>query len=155
VQADVYEKDIAAIRQGQSVMMSIDAYPGETFTGRLTYVSDVLDPTTRAAKVRCEAPNADGRLKLEMFATIHIPTLMGRDAVMIPRAAVQQMDGQSVVFVRTGDGQFQKRGVRLGSSSDGWVEIVDGVKTGEPVVTDGVFILKSELEKQQFGEHEH
>jgi cobalt-zinc-cadmium efflux system membrane fusion protein len=155
VQADVYEKDIALIGEGQEVKILVDAYPGETFVGTLTYVSDFLDPQTRTAKVRCEVLNREGRLKLEMFATIHIPTRMSREAVMISMAAVQQIDDQAVVFVKIGDTQFQKRGVRLGAQSDGWVEVLSGVKAGEQVVTQGAFMLKSELKKQEFKEEEH
>jgi cobalt-zinc-cadmium efflux system membrane fusion protein len=150
-QADVYEKDIASIHEGQEVKVLVDAYPGEAFTGKITYVSDVLDPKTRTAKVRCEVPNPQGRLKLEMFATIQIPTPMGREAVMIPMAAIQQMDDKPVVFVKTGDTEFQKREVDLGAQSDGWVEIKNGVKAGEAVVTQGSFYLKSTLLREQIG----
>jgi len=154
VQADVYEKDIAAIHRGQEAKVFVDAYPGETFLGKITYVSDFLDPKTRTAKVRCEVPNRDSRLKLEMFATILIPMRAGREAVMIPATAVQQIDNQPVVFVRIGDTQFQKRNVRLGAQSDGWIEVTNGMKAGEPVVTQGSFYLKSTLLRQQIGEGE-
>jgi cobalt-zinc-cadmium efflux system membrane fusion protein len=154
VQADVYEKDIASIREGQEVKVLVDAYPGETFVGKITYVSDFLDPKTRTAKVRCEVPNPDGRLKLEMFATIQIPTPIGREAVMIPTAAVQQIDDKPVVFVKTGDTQFQKRDVQLGNQSDGWVEVKSGLKAGEVVVTQGSFYLKSMLLREQIGGEE-
>ncbi|MBI4469598.1 MAG: efflux RND transporter periplasmic adaptor subunit [Acidobacteria bacterium] len=155
VQADVYEKDIAAIRRGQEASILINAYPGETFIGRITYVSDALDPKTRTAKVRCEVPNGHGRLKLEMFATIQIPIAKSQQAVMIPRTAVQEIDDKPAVFVKTGDTAFEKREVELGAPSNGWIEVIRGVKAGEPVVTDGVFVLKSELKKKEFGQHEH
>lgn len=151
VQADVYEKDLAAIHKGQEVKVFVDAYPGETFVGKITYVSDFLDPKTRTAKVRCEVPNRDGRLKLEMFATIQIPTPKGQEVVVIPTSAVQQIDNQPVVFVRISDTQFQRREVQLGAQSDGWVEVKSGVKTGEVVVTQGSFYLKSTLLREQIG----
>lgn len=151
VQADVYEKDIASIHEGQQVTVLLDAYPGESFIGKITYVSDFLDPKTRAAKVRCEVPNPDGRLKLEMFATIHIPTPRGREAVMIPAVAVQRIDDRSVVFVKVGDTRFQRRDIQLGTQSDGWVEVKSGVKAGESVVTQGSFYLKSTLLREQIG----
>jgi cobalt-zinc-cadmium efflux system membrane fusion protein len=154
VQADVYEKDIASIHQGQEVKFLVDAYPGETFVGKITYVSDFLDPKTRTAKVRCEVPNPQGRLKLEMFATIHIPTPMGREVVMIPTAAVQQIDDKPVVFVKISDTEFQKREIQLGTQSDGWVEVKSGVRAGEVVVTQGGFYLKSTLLREQIGEGE-
>jgi cobalt-zinc-cadmium efflux system membrane fusion protein len=155
VQGDVYEKDIAAIRQGQQVKVTVNAYPGETFTGRITYLSDVLDPQTRTAKVRCEVANPRGLLKLEMFATIQIPTGVQRETLMIPAAAVQQVDNESIVFVKVDENKFEKREVELGAQSDGWVEVRDGLKEGEKVVTAGAFMLKSHLKKEEFGEHEH
>ncbi|MEW5993097.1 MAG: efflux RND transporter periplasmic adaptor subunit, partial [Candidatus Zixiibacteriota bacterium] len=133
VQADVYEKDIASIREGQEVKILVDAYQGETFTGKLCYVSDFLDPQTRTAKVRCEVPNLQGRLKLEMFATIHIPTRMSQKAMMIPTEAVQQIDDQAAVFVKIGDTDFQKRKIQIGTQSDGWIEVLSGVTSGEKV----------------------
>lgn len=155
VQGDVYEKDIAAIRQGQQVTVVVNAYPGETFTGRITYLSDVLEPQSRTAKVRCEVANPRGLLKLEMFATIQIPTGVKRDTLMIPEAAVQQVDNESVVFVKIDEKRFEKREVVLGAQSDGRVEVREGLKEGEKVVTVGAFMLKSHLKKEEFGEHEH
>lgn len=154
VLADVYEKDLALIREGQEVKIVMDAYPGEAFRGKLTYVSDFLDPKTRTAKVRCEVRNLQARLKLDMFATIHIPTPIGLEAVMIPTSAVQQIDNQPVVFVRLNDTQFQRREVQLGAQSDGWVEVKSGVKAGEAVVTQGSFYVKSALLREQIGGEE-
>lgn len=152
VQGDVYEKDIAAIRQGQQVNVTVNAYPGETFTGRITYLSDALDPQTRTAKVRCEVANPKGLLKQEMFAAIQIPTGVQRETLMIPAAAVQQIDNESVVFVQVDETKFEKREVGLGVQSNGWVEVREGLKEGEKVVTAGAFMLKSHLKKEEFGE---
>lgn len=154
VLADAYEKDIALIRQGQEARIITDAYPGEVFRGRITYVSDMLDPKTRAAKVRCEVPNPDGRLKLDMFVTVELPTPVGRQTLMVPSAAIQQIDDQPVVFVKTGEAQFERRNVQLGASSDGWVEVTSGVRQGEPVVTEGSFHLKSALLRERIGGEE-
>lgn len=149
VQADVYEKDIAFIRQGQEVKIEVAAYPGETFTGKITYVTDFLDPKTRTARVRCEVPNPHSRLKLEMFASIQIPTAAQREVLMIPTSAVQQIQDKPVVFVKIGDAEFQKREVQLGPQSDGWVELTGGLKAGEVVAAQGSFYLKSTLLKDQ------
>ncbi|MEW5993100.1 MAG: efflux RND transporter periplasmic adaptor subunit [Candidatus Zixiibacteriota bacterium] len=154
VQADVYEKDISSIHRGQEVKIIVDAYPGETFFGKISYVSDFLDPKTRTAKVRCEVPNHQGRLKLEMFATIQIPSHLGREAVMIPTTAVQQIDDKPVVFIKISDSEFQKRDAQLGFQSDGWVEIKSGLKAGEIVATQGSFYLKSSLLREQIGGEE-
>lgn len=154
VQADVYEKDIAALRKNVPVKVIVDSYPGESFSGRITYISDVLDPKTRTAKVRCEVLNPTGRLKLDMFATIVIPSPKGRSAVMVPSAALQQIDDQQIVFVQVAEDEFERRDVKLGSREGDWVEIVSGVKAGERVVTAGSFDLKSALLRAEIGEGE-
>ncbi len=154
IQGDVYEKDIALMIEEQDVKVHTDAYPGETFVGKLTYVSDALDPSTRTAKVRCEVANPGGRLKLEMFATIEIPTSRRREALVIPVAAVQQLDNRSIVFVKTGDGEFRARDVQLGAESDGQVEVAAGLAAGESVVVQGALMLKSKLKIGELGEHE-
>lgn len=142
---DVYQKDIASVRQGQSAQISTEAYPGETFTGRISNVSDVLDPSTRTAKVRVEVPNPGRRLKLQMFVTMQIPTADQRPTLVVPAVAVQQIDDDTVVFVQTGDDTFQRRVVRTGGEVGGVISILEGLKSGERVVTQGAFMLKSKL----------
>lgn len=154
VQADIYEKDIRSIRKDVAAAVSVDAYPGQVFQGRITYISEMLDPKTRTVKVRAEVPNRNGRLKLDMFATIDIPTPAGRQAVMILGTAVQQINDQPIVFVKVNESDFQRRGVQLGARDGDWVEAVSGVKTGENVVTTGSFQLKSLLLREQIGEKE-
>ncbi len=149
VQADLYEKDVSLVLEGQEARVSVDAYPDESFGGRITYISDFLDPSTRTAKVRCEVLNPDNRLKLDMFATVLIPTQTGRQALTVPSAAIQQINNRSVVFVKQGDAEFRKREVQLGSHSNGAVEIAAGLRAGELVVTRGSFSLKSELLRGQ------
>ena len=152
---DVYQKDIAVVRRGQQAQITSESYPGETFTGRITYVSDVLDPQTRTVKVRCEVPNGDGRLKLQMFVTIGLPTsTVRKDTLVVPAAAVQQIDDDTVVFVQTGDDRFEKRVIEVGAGAGGWVPVLAGLKTGERVVTDGAFMLKSKLKAGSIGEGE-
>lgn len=154
VQGHVYEKDIASIVEGQDVTVSVDAYPGETFAGTLTSVSDTLDPNTRTARVRCEVANPGGRLKLEMFATVEIPTSRRREALVIPVAAVQRLDNRFVVFVKASDTEFRVREVRLGAESGGRVEVTAGLTAGERVVVEGALMLKSTLKVGELGEHE-
>ena len=143
--ADVYQKDIAKIRVGQNAVVTVDAYPGEEFSGRVTNISDVLDPDTRTAKVRCEVANPSGRLKLQMFATLALPVSAARKVLVIPARAVQDIDGVPTVFVRVDEEHFQTRPVRVGATVGDAVEIADGLKDGERVVTDGALMLKSKL----------
>ena len=154
VVGDLYQRDIASVRRGQEAQITTESYPGETFIGRITNVSDVLDPSTRTAKVRCEVPNRDGRLKLQMFVTMGIPTATARDALVVPAAAVQQIDDDTVVFVQTGEASFEKRVVEAGAGSGGLVPVLSGLKVGERVVTDGGFMLKSKLKAASIGEGE-
>lgn len=154
VLADVYEKDIPLIRTGQEARIVTDSYPGETFLGKITYVSDFLDPKTRTAKVRCEVPNRDGRLKLDMFVTVQLPIPVAGQALLVPVAAVQQVNDRPVMFVRTSEVEFEPRNVELGTSSNGWVEVKNGLKEGETVVAQGSFFLKSTLLRSQIGGEE-
>ena len=151
---DLYQKDIASVRRGQEAQVMTESYPGETFTGRVTYVSDVLDPSTRTAKVRCEVPNRDGRLKVQMFVTMGIPTATARDTLVVPTVAVQQVDDETVAFVQTGEETFEKRVVEVGAGTGGWVPVLAGLGAGERVVTEGGFMLKSKLKAASIGEGE-
>lgn len=152
VLADVYEKDLGKIQRDADVSVRVEAYPDRVFPGRLTYVSDLIDPKTRTAKVRCVVANADSVLKLDMFARISIPTRDRRSAVLVPAAAVQQVGGQSVVFVRQSPTQFARRDVGLGGSAGDRIEILSGLRAGEPVVGAGSFYFKTALLRGQIGE---
>ena len=154
VLADLYEKDVAKVQAGATATVRADAYPDRIFTGQLTYISDLIDPTTRTAKVRCVVPNPDGALKLDMFTKVTVPTNDRRDALVVPVNAVQQIDNQSVVFVRTSDTRFERRDVRTGATADGRVEVTGALKAGEPVVSDGSFYLKTTLLRERIAADE-
>ena len=145
VLADLYEKDLAKVQTSTMATVRVEAYPNRVFAGELTYVSDLIDPTTRTAKVRCVVPNPDGLLKLDMFAKISVPTNDRHEALVVPSAAVQQIDNQPVVFVRMSPTRFERRDIRTGASADGRVEVSGALKAGEPVVTTGSFYLKTAL----------
>ncbi|MEQ1948582.1 MAG: efflux RND transporter periplasmic adaptor subunit [Bryobacteraceae bacterium] len=152
VQAEVYEKDLGRVRVGQNAVITVDTYPGQRFVGRVSYISDVLDPQTRTAKVRCELPNPGLRLKLDMFATIRVPTSFSKTAIAVPDSALQQVDNENVLFIRKAATSFEMRRVKTGNNVDGQLEIVSGLKEGERVVTDGAFHLKSILAGKSLGE---
>lgn len=154
VLADVYEKDLSRIRTGQAVRVRVASYPGETFAGKITYVADVVDPKTRAAKVRCLVGNERGLLKLEMFATVEIPVGQTSPILAVPSSSIQQIDGRPVVFVRNSAAAFEKREVQTGVESQGYTEIRAGLKEGEPVVSRGSFIIKTAFLKHLIGEGE-
>lgn len=152
VQAEVYEKDLGRIRVGQNASITVDTYPNEHFNGRVAYISDVLDPQTRTARVRCEVANGDLKLKTDMFASIELPTKFDKQAVTVPTSALQEVEGKSVVFIRRSQIQFEKRDVEKGATVNGQTEITRGLKVGEPVVTQGSFHLKSILAGGELGE---
>jgi membrane fusion protein, heavy metal efflux system len=152
VQAEVYEKDLGRIRAGQSAFITVDTYPDQSFEGKVAYISDVLDPQTRTARVRCEVANHDFRLKTDMFANIELPTKLSKQAIAVPASALQEVEGENVVFIRHSQTQFEKRAVEKGVTVNNETEIVSGLKPGEPVVTQGAFHLKSILAGGELGE---
>ena len=152
VQAEVYEKDLGRIRLGQSAVVHVDTYPDQPFRGTVTYISDILDPQTRTARVRCEMANEDVRLKLDMFATVELPTNFQRRTVAVPEGAVQQLEGKNVVFVQKEQTAFEPREVQIGKTVNGTTEIVTGLRDGEPIVTQGAFHLKAIVAGKKLGD---
>jgi membrane fusion protein, heavy metal efflux system len=154
VQAEVYEKDLGLIRTGQTAAVQIDTYADRQFPARVAYIGDVVDPKTRTVKVRCEVANPEVLLKLDMFATIKLPTVTGRDAVAVPESAIQQFNGRPIVFVRRSGEAFEVRPVTVGIRARGLAEIASGVAAGDMVVTEGSFHLKSVLLERQIEREE-
>jgi cobalt-zinc-cadmium efflux system membrane fusion protein len=152
VLADVFEKDLAHIKTGKAVQVRVASYPGKVFPGRITYVADAIDPKTRTAKVRCLVQNEGSLLKLEMFATIDIPLDPTQPTLAVPDSAIQQIEGKSVIFVRTSEKEFRKCEVQTGLASGGYTEIRAGLKPGEPVVTQGSFVVKAAFLRNLIGE---
>jgi cobalt-zinc-cadmium efflux system membrane fusion protein len=145
VDAEIYEKDIAKLRTGQDVVISVPAYPNATFSGSITYISDVLDDDTRTITVRTEVPNADNRLKPGMFADVTIELDTNGGAIAVPVDAVLDDEGDRLVFIRTGSTRFEPRHVTTATREGGFVEITSGIEVGEEIVTTGNFQLKSKL----------
>jgi cobalt-zinc-cadmium efflux system membrane fusion protein len=150
VDLDLYEKDLPRVHVGGQVEIRTDAYPSEVFKGRVAYVVPVVEQATRTAKVRVELPNDKGKLSFGQLVTARLvgdPTTVATAVLAVPRAAIQRVDGRSVVFVK-GEGEgggFERRLVELGVSTGDEVEIRRGVAVGELVAADGAFLLKSEL----------
>ena len=147
--AQVPEQHLSLLRSGLTVEVSVRAYPDKTFPARITTIGDALDPETRTVEVRCELNNPGRQLKTEMFATLTIHTGGSREAVVAPLEALQNVDGEEVLFVPEGEYSFRARRVRVGRHSGSVVEIVSGLQAGEKVVVAGAFHLKSELLKAQ------
>ena len=154
VQAEVYERDLGRIQIGQTALISVDTYQDEKFSGRVSYISDTLNPQTRTASVRCVVPNKDRRLKLDMFVSVNVPTTFSRKAIAVPTAAVQQIAGKNVVFVRESEQKFRVREVQVGKVVDGQAEIVAGLVGKESVVLQGAYHLKAVLLNKELGEED-
>ena len=152
--ADVYEKDIQFVARGGECVVMVASYAKEVFKGRITYLSDALDPSSRTAKLRCVLPNTDGRLKLEMFTTVSVPTKEARTGVTVPGGALQEISGQKVVFVQLQPSKFEKRVVQVGEQNEQRAEVLSGVRAGEKVVANGSFYLKSALMRELIGGEE-
>ncbi|MEZ5285609.1 MAG: efflux RND transporter periplasmic adaptor subunit [Vicinamibacterales bacterium] len=145
VLAEVDETMLGRVQQGVGVAIRTPAYPDEAFDGTLATIGDVVNPTTRRVTLRIESPYRDRRLKPQMFVTATLGSTTPRRVLVVPSRAVQDMEGESVVFVRTGEDRFTRRSVTTGTDVDGQIEIVRGLADGEVVVTAGAFLLKSEM----------
>jgi cobalt-zinc-cadmium efflux system membrane fusion protein len=154
VQVEVGEDRLPALRVGAPLTLTVAAYPGEPFAGRVLRLGEQVNPQTRRIEVRGEVDNRAGRLKPEMYVTAEIASGTRTHARTVPLAAIQEVDNASTIFVALGENRFQRRTVRTGRSQAGHVEILDGVATGERVVTKGSFLLKSELLKNLLEEDE-
>lgn len=148
---DIYEQDLGRVKTGMQVKLSISAFTGKEFKGKISYMGDVIDEKTRTVKARVTIDNRDGFLKPGMFATVSIDSVKDSRAVKaitVPEEAVFLDGSERYVFIREGDGRFVVRRVSVGPSSGVKTEIKDGLKVGDEVVTKGVFTLKSELKKE-------
>jgi cobalt-zinc-cadmium efflux system membrane fusion protein len=144
---EVDETSLSRVKKGRPVALRAGAYPDERFDGTIDFVGDVINPKTRRVTVRCGVPNADGRLKPEMFVTASLGESEPRPIVAVPSQAVHEVDQKTVVFVVDAGGAFRRREVSVGSDVNGMIEIRAGLKAGERVATTGSFLLKSELLK--------
>jgi cobalt-zinc-cadmium efflux system membrane fusion protein len=150
----LYEKDVQRLSQRTDVVLTVTAYPREEFRGRIIYVSPVVDEQSRTITVRASIPNKDGRLKPQMFGELHVPIGASAKGLVIPTESVQRDGAATFVFVATSDTTFERRDVALGAVIDAAVEVKEGIRPGEKVVTRGSFQLKSELMKEALEEGE-
>jgi len=135
--ANVRETDAALVKPGQSVEVHVPAYPQRVFKAQLTFVSAVVDPVTHRLPVRAEIGNRDGALKPEMFANFRILTSDASESPAVPQSAVVYEGAAAHVWVVAADGLLSFRSIRTGRSNDGLVEVLDGLRPGENIVTKG------------------
>ena len=144
VMFDAYESDLPFLNTGDRLTFTVQALPGINFTGKIAFIDPVIDPVTRVAKVRVEINNKSGRLKPEMFATGIVKADLNqyRDKLVIPRSAVLWTGTRSIVYVKQPDIEepvFKMREIELGPFLGNSYIVVNGLKEGEELVTQGTF----------------
>lgn len=130
------------VHKGQELFIRSKAFPDQVFKGELDSIGDALDPTTRTVRARGTVENASRLLKAEQYVTVEIPDSVPM-SLQIPSKAVFLRDNQYYVFLETGAGQFERRPVKVGSEREGRVVVLDGLKPGQQLVTEGCLLLQS------------
>jgi membrane fusion protein (multidrug efflux system) len=138
----VPEKEYRKIASGQNAEVVVDALGGQGFVGHISRISPTVDPQTGTFRARVEIPDPTRTLKPGMFARINIVYERRQDALQLPRTAILDADGQQSVYI-VQDGKAQQRPIRTGLANGGWIEVVDGLKGTERVVTVGQAGLKT------------
>jgi cobalt-zinc-cadmium efflux system membrane fusion protein len=142
VLVNVYQNDLAYVRPGDSVDITTDAYP-DHFRGKISYIADALDPTTRTLQARIVTENRGYKLKKDMYVAATVQAGALRDALTVPDAAVlRDTENQAFVYVQSGSNQFARRLVKVGDSQDARTLVLDGLQEGERVVGDGSLFLQ-------------
>lgn len=150
--ADVFEKDMAAIQLGQNVAVATTAWPGESFSGQVSFINPVLDDATRTVKVRVEMNNPDGRLKPNMFATATVRIPLG-ETLAIPVTSLIDTGNRKIVFVVQDESTFVKKDIVTGQESSGLIQVLSGLAAGDVVVTQAAFLIDSQTQLGAYGSH--
>ena len=144
LEAEVFEKDISLMREGQHGMVSFESYPGEMFHGSVTYIYPTVSASARTGKVRLELPNPGLRIKPGMYAQVEIQGPALEETLLVPRSAVLQTGERSIVFHRMSDGQLHPMEVVTGLSSGDQVQILSGLAEGTVVASSATFLIDAE-----------
>jgi Cu(I)/Ag(I) efflux system membrane fusion protein len=141
--ADVYEKELRAVKVGQEASLTLPTFPGKTFRGRVIFIDPVLDPKTRTAKVRLEFANPKGDLRPELFGEAVLKG-SGHKGILVPLDSVLDAGTQQIVFIALGEGRFEPREVTTGATVGEQIEVLSGLKPGEDVIVRANFLVDSE-----------
>lgn len=149
VMASVNEKDFASVSVGAAASITAPAYLGRAWKGRVAYIQPQVDSNTRTAQARIEVANPGEKLRIEMYMDVEF-TSKGTIGPIAPEAAVQSIGDRQFVFlpIKDKEGSFRLRQVRLGAAANGYYAVLEGLKPGDEVVTEGSFILKAEAVRQ-------
>lgn len=144
VEGEVFEQDLRAMRVGLAVTAEIEAFPGESWRGRIAYIYPTVSTDTRTARVRVELRNPGLRLMPGMYATLRLDNEARPSVLTVPRSAVLTTGERSIVFVKRQDGMLEPHLVVLGAANDDRIEIISGVRAGDVVVASGTFLVDAE-----------
>jgi membrane fusion protein, heavy metal efflux system len=144
VLADLYERDLALVKEGQFALVNVEAYPGVDFPATLAAVGDVVDPATRTIKVRAWVNNQAHKLKPEMFARLQLEVGDAAQFIAVPREAVLEVDGKQYVYVVEDHDRYVKREVKIATISADQVRVIDGLIRGQRIVTKGAVLIKGQ-----------
>jgi cobalt-zinc-cadmium efflux system membrane fusion protein len=147
ITADIFEEHLPSLQglQGKPIVLRSSAWPGEQFSATVFYTGDIVDESTRTVSLRASAENAAGKLKPGLFVTVEMAKNSASPVVQVPADSLQEHEGQTFVFVQHNEQQFERRNVVVGRRNARMVEIVSGVRPGEPIAVAGCFALKSQL----------
>lgn len=143
VLADIYEAELSQVRVGMTATLTLTAFPGRSFQGRVYFLEPVLDPKTRTTKVRIIFANPSGELRPELFGDVLLKSA-SRKGLLVPSDAVLDAGIRKVVFVEESENRFTPREVKVGVATGGMVEILSGLEKGEKVASGAAFLLDSE-----------
>jgi RND family efflux transporter MFP subunit len=144
VLADVFERDIGAVKVGAGATVKINAYPDKGFTGNVAYIYPTLKAETRTIPVRIELANPGGLLKPAMYASVELAVGGAQKVLTVPHSAVIDSGMRQIVLLQKGAGRFAPREVRLGQRSDEYVEVREGLAEGDAVVVAANFLIDAE-----------
>lgn len=144
VMAEVYEQDLGFVKVGDTARVTVNAWPGEPFDGKVTFIYPSVGKDSRTARLRIEVPNPDGRLRSEMAATVEIVAPLEGRRIVVPDSAVIDSGRRQIVLVERGEGRYEPRPVRLGVRVPGYVDVLEGLQAGERVVTRATFLIDAE-----------
>jgi membrane fusion protein, heavy metal efflux system len=144
VLADLYERDLALVREGQFAKVTVEAYPGVDFPATLAAIGDVVDPATRTIKVRAWVNNDPHKLKPEMFARLHLDVGDATPFIAVPREAVLEADGKQFVYVVEEANRYVKREVKVSNISTDQVRVLEGLTRGQRIVIKGAVLIKGQ-----------
>jgi membrane fusion protein, heavy metal efflux system len=150
-QLEVPEADAGLVRPGLPVGLILEGMGGKHLEATITRVAPSVDPQTRTMRARVELPNPEKNLKAGVFLKAKVQVAPDHDALLVPRDAIQQAEGKTLVFVKQETGLYRPVPVEVGASTSDAVEVVKGLSPGAEVVTTGAFLLKTEILKESIG----